>query len=60
MNWGKLQEMVRAGGPGVLQSMGSPRTGHNLVTDQQQHTTLWRNWAVSRETVQFIQSLSRV
>ena len=52
MNWDKLQEMVRDGGPGVLRSMGSPRTGHNLAIEQQQ-TTIWRNWAVSREIVQF-------
>ena len=51
MNWGKLQEMERDGGPGVLRSTGSPRTGHNLATEQQ--TTIWRNWAVSREIEQF-------
>ena len=27
MNLGKLQEMVRDGGPGVLQSVGSHRVG---------------------------------
>ena len=35
MNLGKLQEMVRAGGPGVLQSVGS-RVGHDWATEQQQ------------------------
>ena len=29
MNLGKLQEMVRAGRPGVLQSKGSQRVRHN-------------------------------
>ena len=29
MNLGKLQEMLRAGRPGVLQSMGSQRVRHN-------------------------------
>ena len=34
INLGKLQEMVRAGGPGVLQSVGS-RVGHDWATEQQ-------------------------
>ena len=29
MSLSKLREMVRAGRPGVLQSMGSQRAGHN-------------------------------
>ena len=29
MNLGNLQEMVRTGRPGVLQSMGSQRVGHD-------------------------------
>ena len=34
---GKLQEMVRdRGKPGMLQSMGSQRVGHDLATEQQQ------------------------
>ena len=33
----KLQERVKTGKPGVLQSMGSQRVRHNLVTEQQ-HT----------------------
>ena len=37
MNLSKLQEMVKDRGPGVLQSVGR-RVGHNLVTEQQQHT----------------------
>ena len=32
----KLQEIVKTGKPGVLQSMGSQRAGHDLVTEQQQ------------------------
>ena len=34
----KLQEMVRTGKPGLLQSMGSQRVGHCWVT-KQQHVT---------------------
>ena len=41
MNLGKLQEMLRAGRPGVLQSMGSRRVGHDLVIEQQQHKCLF-------------------
>ena len=42
MNLGKLQEMVRGGigRPGVLQSMGSQRVGHNRVTEQHNNTVL--------------------
>ena len=36
MNLEKLQEMVRDGGPGVLQSMGPQRVGHDWTTEQQQ------------------------
>ena len=32
MNWSKLQEVVK---PGVLQSMGSLRVGHNWAVEQQ-------------------------
>jgi len=35
MNLGKLLEMVRTGRPGVLQSMGLQRVGHDWVTEQQ-------------------------
>ena len=35
MSLGKLWEMVKDREPGVLQSMGSQRAGHNLVTEQQ-------------------------
>ena len=42
MNLGKLQEMVRGGigRPGVLQSMGSQRVGHNRVIEQHNNTVL--------------------
>ena len=36
MSLSKLWEMVKAGKPGVLQSMGSQRGGHDWVTKQQQ------------------------
>ena len=42
MNLGKLQEMVREGKAGMLQSMGSQRVGY-LVTEQQQQIYTWRN-----------------
>ena len=32
----KLPEMVRTGKPGMLQSMGSQRVGHDRMTEQQQ------------------------
>ena len=36
MNLGKLWKIVRDRRPGVLQSMGSQRVGHDLETKQQQ------------------------
>ena len=33
----KIREMVKNGKPGVLQSMGSQRTGHDGVTEQKQY-----------------------
>ena len=36
MNLSKLQETMKDREPGVLQSIGSQRVGHNLVTEQQQ------------------------
>ena len=36
MNLGKLREMVRDGGPGTLQSMGSQKVGHKWAVEQQQ------------------------
>ena len=35
VNSGKLPEMVRTGRPGLLQSMGSQRVGHDWATEQQ-------------------------
>ena len=35
VNLGKLLEMVRTGRPGMLQSMGLQRVGHDWVTEQQ-------------------------
>ena len=37
--WANSRRWWRTGRPGVLQSMGSQRVGHNLVTEQQQQ---WR------------------
>ena len=36
MSLNKLWEMVKDRGPGVLQSMGSQRVGHDLATEQLQ------------------------
>ena len=36
MNLGKFREIVRTEEPGMLQSMGLQRVGHNLVIEQQQ------------------------
>ena len=35
MSLNKFQEIMMSGKPGVLQSMGSQRVGHHLVTEQQ-------------------------
>ena len=35
MSLNKFQEIMMSGKPGVLQSMGSQRVGHRLVTEQQ-------------------------
>ena len=37
MSLSKLRKMVKAGKPSVLQSTGSQRVRHNLVTEQQQY-----------------------
>ena len=34
MNLSNLLEIVKTGKPGMLQSMGSQRVGHNLATEQ--------------------------
>ena len=41
-NLGKLPETVEEGMPGVLQSMGSQRVGHNLVAEQQGHLHVFK------------------
>ena len=41
VNLGKLQEMMRDREPGMLQSIGSQRVRHNLVTGQQQQNHTW-------------------
>ena len=40
MSLNKLQEIVRTGKPGTLQSMGLQRVGHDLVTEQQRKTRI--------------------
>ena len=40
MSLGKLQEMMRARKPGMLQSLGSQRVRHNGVTEQQSFVVL--------------------
>ena len=42
VNLGKLQEMMSDREPGMLQSTGSQRVGHNLVTEQQQQNHTWQ------------------
>ena len=42
INLGKLWEMVRDRGPGVLQSMGTQRVRHDWVTEQWQQVTFER------------------
>ena len=41
MSLGKLRELVMDRGPGVLQSMGSQRVGHNRAT---KHSTAETEW----------------
>jgi len=57
MNLGQLQEMVRDRKPGMLQSIGLQRVGHNLVTKQQQQK-LKKNYEC--KVIRSDQSLSRV
>ena len=40
MNLGKLWEIVETEEPGMLQSMGSQRVGHDLSTEQRQLNVL--------------------
>ena len=41
--WANSGRWWGTGKPGVLQSMGSPRVGHDLATEQQEHKTT-DNW----------------
>ena len=43
VNLGKLWEVVRDRKPGVLQSMGLQRIGHDLATEQQQFSDMLIN-----------------
>ena len=43
----KLQEMVKAGKPGVLQFMGSQRVGHDSATEQQEKHILEATWSTA-------------
>ena len=45
MNLSKLWEMVKDRKPGMLQSMGSQRLGHNLVTEQ------WTTYQLTRKNI---------
>ena len=47
MNLHKLQEIVKDREPGVLQSMGSQRIRHDLVTERRQHGRELFPWAGS-------------
>ena len=42
MSLSKRWEIVKDGKPGMLQSMGSQRVGHDLVTEQKQQQKLIR------------------
>ena len=43
MNFSKLQETVRTGKPGVLQSMRSERVEQDLATEQQHRAQYQKN-----------------
>ena len=43
INFSKFQEIVEDRGADVLQSLGSRRAGHYLVTEQQQQLYRWYN-----------------
>ena len=55
LNLSKLWETVMDKKPGVLQSMGSQRVGHDLATEQQQQRETWYqtskwNWILKTAT----------
>ena len=45
MSLSKLWEIVKTGKPGVLQSMGMQRVGHDLATEEQQQPVVKVCWA---------------
>ena len=53
MSLSKLQEIVRDGEPGAVQSTGLQRVGHDLATEQQQGdgNTSLKAWALKTFTV---------
>ena len=53
--YGKLQELV-TGQPGMLQSMGLQRVGHNLVAEQQQQNQSDRGKQVLHNVHLFVES----
>ena len=59
MNLSKLQEIVEDGEPGMLQSTGSQKVGHNLLTEQQQQQKtrqLMRTFCTGNSTHCFVVS----
>ena len=45
----KLQEIVKDRKPGALQSVGSQRVGHDLVTEQQKlFMYVWASWVAKQ------------
>ena len=59
MSLSKLGEMVRAGKPGVLQSMGLPRVRHEWATEQPPQRLLpWRDLKLHTNTLKINSSLN--
>ena len=56
MDLSTLQEVVKTGKPGVLQSMGSQRVGHNWATEQQNYSFL--NFPIQIFSSSFLRSVS--
>ena len=54
----KLQEMVRRGKPGVLQSMGLQRVGHDTVNNNKDDIIL--NKCITKVTVQIARTLVKM
>ena len=49
--WANSRRWWRTGKPGVLQSMGSRRTGHDLLTEQQQNIALNLIWPFGDQNI---------